>query len=153
MRVASGREGVRRLPRFVLCVVEQKIHLRILERQRRESKRCCVYNGALRMVKELARCNEVGRARPSFAAEVEQMTKDEPMPDDEKIYYDAVEIERHPGRKHTRAELRKLRTALKNDLQIRRRTGVYAVFARDRFERRIAAVRRDGRALPVFAER
>jgi len=113
VRVASGREGVRRLPRFVLCVVEQKIHLRILERQRRESKRCCVYNGALRMVKELARCIEVGRARPSFAAEAEQITKDEPMPDDEKIYDDAVEIERHPDRKHTRAELRKLRTALK----------------------------------------
>jgi len=85
VRVVPGREGVRRLQRFVLREVEQKIHLRILERQRRESKRCCVYNGALRMIKELARCIELGRARPSFAAEVEQMTKDEPMPDDEKI--------------------------------------------------------------------
>jgi hypothetical protein len=35
------------------------------------------------------------------------------MPDDDDIYDEAVEIERHPGRKHTRAELRKLRTALK----------------------------------------
>jgi hypothetical protein len=36
------------------------------------------------------------------------------MSDDERIYDDAIEIERHPGRKHTRAELRKLRAALKN---------------------------------------
>jgi hypothetical protein len=35
------------------------------------------------------------------------------MPDEEKIYDDALEIERHPGRKHTRAEIRKLRAALK----------------------------------------
>jgi hypothetical protein len=41
------------------------------------------------------------------------MRKDTPMPDDDEIYDDALEIERHPGRKHTRAELRKLRTALK----------------------------------------
>jgi hypothetical protein len=41
------------------------------------------------------------------------MMKDESMPDDDEIYAEAMEIERHPGRKHTRAELRKLRTALK----------------------------------------
>jgi hypothetical protein len=36
------------------------------------------------------------------------------MSDDDRTYDDAVEIERHLGRKHTRAELRKLRAALKN---------------------------------------
>ena len=35
------------------------------------------------------------------------------MSDDEKIYDDAAEIERHPGRKHTRAEIWKLRAAVK----------------------------------------
>jgi hypothetical protein len=34
--------------------------------------------------------------------------------DRDEIYDDALEIERHPGRKHTRADLRKLRAALKN---------------------------------------
>jgi hypothetical protein len=36
------------------------------------------------------------------------------MSDEDRTYDDAVEIERHPGRKHTRAELRKLRAALKS---------------------------------------
>jgi hypothetical protein len=35
------------------------------------------------------------------------------MPDDDEIYDEAAEIERHPGRKHTRAGLPKLRAALK----------------------------------------
>ncbi len=35
------------------------------------------------------------------------------MSRDEKIYDDAVEIERHPGRRHTRSEIRKLRAAVK----------------------------------------
>jgi uncharacterized protein YaeQ len=36
------------------------------------------------------------------------------MSDEDRTYDDAVEIERHPSRKHTRAELRKLRAALKS---------------------------------------
>jgi len=35
------------------------------------------------------------------------------MPDDDGIYDDAVEIERHPGRKHTRAEYRSLMADLR----------------------------------------
>jgi hypothetical protein len=41
------------------------------------------------------------------------MSEKEPMPDDDGVFDEAVEVERHPGRKRTRAELRKLRTALK----------------------------------------
>jgi hypothetical protein len=35
------------------------------------------------------------------------------MPDDDATYDDAVEIERHPGRKHTRAEFRALMADLR----------------------------------------
>jgi hypothetical protein len=49
----------------------------------------------------------------NLAAWLEQLRKEDAMPDDDEIYGEAVEIERHPGRKHTRAELRRLRTALK----------------------------------------
>jgi hypothetical protein len=41
------------------------------------------------------------------------MRKDKLMPDDDEIHDEAIGIEGHPGRKHTRAELRKLRAALK----------------------------------------
>jgi len=39
--------------------------------------------------------------------------KERPMPDDDEIYDEAMEIERHPGRKYTRAEIRRLRAAFK----------------------------------------
>ena len=35
------------------------------------------------------------------------------MRDDDEIFNEAVEIERHPGRKYTRAEIRRLRAAFK----------------------------------------
>ncbi len=39
------------------------------------------------------------------------------MPDDNGIYDEVVEREKHPGRRHTRAELRTLRTALRKIYQ------------------------------------
>lgn len=39
------------------------------------------------------------------------------MPDEDGIYDKALELERHPGRRHTRAERRTLTTALKKIYQ------------------------------------
>ena len=39
------------------------------------------------------------------------------MTDEDGIYDEVVERERHPGRKHTRAELRTLRTAIRKIFQ------------------------------------
>jgi hypothetical protein len=51
----GGRDEVRGLVRFVMAVVAQKNHMRILERERGESKRSCVYIDLRRRLKELAR--------------------------------------------------------------------------------------------------
>jgi hypothetical protein len=71
------------------------------------------------------------------------------MSEDEKIYDEVVEMQRHPGRRHTQAELRKIKSALKNGKEWKRKR-IYAVFARDRFERRIARLRRAGPLVPLF---
>ena len=39
------------------------------------------------------------------------------MPDESEIFEEAAEREKHPGRRHTRAELRTLRTALRKIYQ------------------------------------